>query len=157
DAAPGFGGGVARDSATADRQRAEVGDAAADVADPAGRWIPRGNAIADGQAGQRDLHVGGDFQDTRVEAGADGQLSGARALDVQALVDEQLPAGQRDALAPQTVFEGDGVAALRVGDLIAQRAGRGRGGVQVVGDGQRAGHVAAFEDFDARPEARRRG
>src|SRR5262249_15792093 len=74
-----------------------------------------------------------------------------------ALVDEQLPAGQRDGLALQIVdVKGDGVATLRVGDLIAHRADRDRRVVQIVGDGQRAGHVAAFEDFDERPEAWRR-
>ena len=53
---------------------------------------------------------------------ADGQFVGAQALDIQALGDRQLTAGQRDGLALQARVEDDLVPALGGDDGRPQRA-----------------------------------
>src|SRR5207245_1206629 len=77
----------------------------------------------------------------------DGQLVGARPLDVQTLLDRQLVAGQGDGLAVEAGREDDGVAVLGVADRVPQGAGPG---VVVVQDRQRAGKASIFEDFETR-------
>src|SRR5207302_8193069 len=80
---------------------------------------------------------------------ADGQQTGARPLDVQALADGQLAAGQRDRLAVQARCEDDRVAAVGFLDRVPQRP---RPLVERVQDGQGAGSGAVFEDFEPRRE-----
>src|SRR5262249_14439287 len=101
-------------------------------------------AVGDGQAG--DGHGGPalDVEDPAGVVAADGQLRGARPLDVQVLGDGQL-AGQRDGLAGEAEGEDDGVAAVGGGDLRPQRAGAAVGGGE---DGQRAGQPAVFQRFE---------
>src|SRR5262249_815551 len=66
------------------------------------------------------------------------------------LVDVQLGAVEQEGLPGQTGGEDDRVPLVRLADLVAQRAGGAV--VQVGGDGQRAGHAAAFQRFEGGPE-----
>src|SRR5207248_4478012 len=73
----------------------------------------------------------------------------ARRLDVQALVDDQLAAGQRDGLTRELAGEMDPVAGLGGGDFSAKRA---LPAVQGVGDSQRAEKPAIAERRGRGPE-----
>jgi hypothetical protein len=80
---------------------------------------------------------------------ADSQPVGPEALDVQALGDRQLPPGQSDGLALETVVEDDLVAALGSGDHRPQRA------IAIVGrapDRQGTEHRSLFEFFEPQAE-----
>src|SRR5205807_10326938 len=102
---------------------------------------PTGSAISDGQAVDRDSEPLVDVKHPVLVVAADGQEAGARPLDVQALVNRQLVAGQGDGLAVEAGIEPDRVAVLGVADRVPQGAGPA---VVVVQDRQRAGHVAAL-------------
>ncbi len=56
-------------------------------------------AVGDRQPGDGDRQLAADSEDPAGVVAADGQLVGARALDVQVPSDRQLAAGQRDGLA----------------------------------------------------------
>src|SRR6516225_9363364 len=70
-------------------------------------------------------------------------------LNVHALVDRQLIAGQSDGLAVEAGSEDDRVAALRAGDDIAERA---RPLIERVEDRQRAEDGATLEALELRAE-----
>ena len=74
-----------------------------------------------------------DVEDPVGIVAADGQQAGAWPLDIEAFLDRQLVAGQRDRLAVEAGGKDDRVAALRAGDGIAERA---RPFVERVQDGQ---------------------
>src|SRR5262249_43393383 len=126
---------------------------AADVQDAAAQgWGPsERQAVGDRQPGDGDRDPAADAEDPALVVAADGQLVGTRALDVQALADRQLAAGQRDALAVQARVEDDLVAVLRIGDRLAQGP---RPAVGVGQDGERAGYDSTFECQQLRHEGR---
>src|SRR5262249_11787447 len=101
--------------------------------------------VGNGQAGNRNSRPALDVEDAAGVVAADGQLAGARPLDVHTLIDGEL-AGQRDGFAVEAGGEADLSAALSGGDLGPQRAGAV---VQAVQHGQRAGQPAVFEGFKA--------
>src|SRR5205823_5105629 len=92
-----------------------IGDAATEVIDHA--------AVGDGQSGDGHGHVALDVEDAAGVVAADRQAPGALPFDVQALVENQLAAGQRDGPAGELAGEMDGVAAVGGGDRRPQRAG----------------------------------
>ena len=87
------------------------GQRAADVQDAAAPLVPHGPAVGDRQAGDGDGEPFVDVEDPVGVVAADGQQARARPLDVQALLDRQLVAGQRDRLAREAGSEDDRVAA----------------------------------------------
>src|SRR5262249_16803760 len=78
-------------------------------------------AVGDRQAGDGGRPPGADVKEPAGVVAAEGQLIGARALDVQVLAERQLAAGQGDGLAAQAGVEDDLVTALGVGDYRPQR------------------------------------
>src|SRR5262249_28778094 len=80
-----------------------------------------GSAVCDRQVVDLHADAAADPENPTGVIAADGQLVGAQALDVQALGDGQLPAGQRDGLAQETTSEVDRVPAVGVQDRLTQR------------------------------------
>src|SRR5205807_1585528 len=108
---------------------------------------PTGSAIGDGQPVDHDSEPLVDVKHPVLVVAADGQEAGARPLDVQALINRQLVAGQGDCLAVKTGGEDERVSILGFGDRVPQRP---RPLVKVVQDGQRAGNRADFKGFEPR-------
>ena len=82
-----------------------------------------GQTIIDRQPGDGDgnrLLVLADVKDPAVVVAADGQHAGAGPLDVQALADGQLAAGQGDRLAIEAGGEHDRIAIASVLDRVSQ-------------------------------------
>src|SRR5207245_2932578 len=129
-----------------DQRAAGVCDAApADPAAAAGQACDM-PAVSDRQPGDGDSEpLVDNVKDPEGVVAADGQQAGARAFDVQALLDRQFVAGQGNGLAVEAGSEDNRIAALGVLDGIAERA---RSAVDVVEDGQRAGGGSIFEHFE---------
>src|SRR5262245_6146140 len=111
--------------------------------------VARTQSVGDRQACDGDGEPLADVEDPERIIAADGQLVGARPLDVQALPDGQLVAGQRDRLTDEAGGEDDGVAVLGAGDGVPQGPETGVVGVQ---DRQRAEGGPVFEAFEPRQE-----
>ena len=90
-----------------------------------------------------------DVEDPERVVAANGQQARSRPLDVQALLDRQLIAAESNGPAVQAGIEPDRVAVVGVADGVPQGPGPA---VEVVQDRERAGHVAAFEQFQPWPE-----
>src|SRR5262249_40261273 len=75
-----------------------------------------GQAVLEGQAGDRDSRSTTDIEDTAGCVAADGQVASAEAANREALVDQQLALGQGDGLALELIREMDCVAAVGGGE-----------------------------------------
>jgi hypothetical protein len=80
-------------------------------------------------------------EDTALFIATDGK-SAPGSLNDQVLRDRQLTAGQRDGLADERRGEGDGVAALRGGDLRPERTDTAVGGIA---DDERVEQATVFQ------------
>src|SRR5262249_45791486 len=151
--------------ATAPADAAAGGDV--EVFERADTTDERQSTQGDGRGGTVDLEHPRAVEAPRIAPAADGEPVGPRSLDCQVLGDRDLPArgagiaeGDGEGSRGRVVTgvggrdgELDGVAALGSRDLAAQRAVACEPGVGGVGDEQGAGHVAALERLQSRPEA----
>src|SRR5262249_10927172 len=104
-------------------------------------------------AGDGDLGVGvDDVEDPARIVAADCQLGRPWPEDVQALVDDQLAARQRDGVAYQGGGKGDRVPVVGGGDRGPQRACPAVG---VVDDGERARHAPILKELQPESAAPR--
>ena len=129
-------------------QRAGIQDAATPVT-PSVRNTRLNLAVGDGQASDRDGEPLANVKDPELIVAADDQQASAGPLDVQAVVDRQLAASQRDGLAVQAGSKDDRVAALGGFDRVPQRPSPT---IKIIRDRQRTRNGAVFEEFKPRQE-----